>query len=164
MEAFAKTDIGKAREMNQDYYAVPDWEDPMHLYILADGMGGYNGGEVASKLATLVALHYIKSNFDTIVKDKDSILVLIKSVMEYANMVVYEKAASDPELTGMGTTLEICLIYNNKIYIGHVGDVAEIIRLAVTNRQNSPNLHEVLVILGKDEVDRRIERAIKSLN
>ena len=49
-------------------------------------------------------------------------------------------------------------------YIGHVGDVAEIIRLAVTNRKNSPNLHDVLVILGKDEVDRRIERAIKSLN
>ena len=49
-------------------------------------------------------------------------------------------------------------------YIGHVGDVAEIIRLAVTNRKNSPNLHDVLVILGKTEVDRRIERAIKSLN
>ena len=49
-------------------------------------------------------------------------------------------------------------------YIGHVGDVAEIIRLAVTNRKNSPNLHDVLVILGKDEVDRRIDRAIKSLN
>ena len=49
-------------------------------------------------------------------------------------------------------------------YIGHVGDVAEIIRLAVTNRKNSPNLHDVLVILGKTEVDRRIQRAIKSLN
>ena len=48
-------------------------------------------------------------------------------------------------------------------YIGHVGDVAEIIRLAVTNRKNSPNLHDVLVILGKDEVDRRITRALKSL-
>ena len=48
--------------------------------------------------------------------------------------------------------------------IGHVGDVAEIIRLAVTNRKNSPNLHDVLVILGKEEVDRRIERALKSLH
>ena len=42
--------------------------------------------------------------------------------MEYANMVVYEKAKENPELQGMGTTLEICLIYNNKAYIGHVGD------------------------------------------
>ena len=49
-------------------------------------------------------------------------------------------------------------------YIGHVGDVAEIIRLAVTNRKNSPNLHDVLVILGKDEVDNRINRALKSLH
>ena len=122
MEAFAKSDIGKARDMNQDYYYIPDWEDPMKLYILADGMGGYNGGEVASKLATITALNYIKSNFESSEKDKDSILKLIKSAMEYANMVVYEKAAEDKELEGMGTTLEVCLIYNNKIYIGHVGD------------------------------------------
>ena len=52
---------------------------------------------------------------------------------------------------------------NPEAYVGHVGDVAEIIRLAVTNRKNSPNLHDVLVILGKEEVDRRIERALKSL-
>ena len=42
--------------------------------------------------------------------------------MEYANMVVYEKAKEDKELEGMGTTLEVCLIYNNKAYIGHIGD------------------------------------------
>ncbi len=42
--------------------------------------------------------------------------------MEYANMIVYEKSKEDKELEGMGTTLEICLIYNNKVYIGHVGD------------------------------------------
>ena len=53
---------------------------------------------------------------------------------------------------------------NPEAYVGHVGDVAEIIRLAVTNRKNSPNLHDVLVILGKEEVDRRIERALKSLH
>ena len=122
MEAFAKSDIGKAREMNQDYYYIPDWEDEMKLYILADGMGGYNGGEVASKLATITALNYIKSNFETSEKDKESILKLIKSAMEYANMVVYEKSVEEKELEGMGTTLEVCLIYNSKIYIGHVGD------------------------------------------
>ena len=53
---------------------------------------------------------------------------------------------------------------NPEAYVGHVGDVAEIIRLAVTNRKNSPNLHDVLVILGKVEVDRRITRALKSLH
>ena len=53
---------------------------------------------------------------------------------------------------------------NPDLYLGHVGDVAEIIRLAVTNRKNSPNLHDVLVILGKEEVDNRINRALKSLH
>ena len=52
---------------------------------------------------------------------------------------------------------------NPESYLGHVGDVAEIIRVAITCRKNTPNLHDVLVILGKDEVDRRIDRAIASI-
>lgn len=122
MRAFAKTDIGKAREINQDYYYIANVNDPLQLYILADGMGGYNGGEVASKLATNTALSYIQTNFEGIPKEKDDILNLIKSAMEYANMVVYEKAREDKNLEGMGTTLEVCLFYQNKVYIGHVGD------------------------------------------
>ena len=84
--------------------------------------GGYNGGEIASKLAVQTAKNYIENNFKDIEKDKDSIIQLLGSSMEYANMVVYEKSKETPELQGMGTTLEICLIYNNKAYIGHVGD------------------------------------------
>lgn len=83
---------------------------------------GYKGGEIASKLATESATKYIKSNFEGIVKEKEEILKLIKNAVEYANMVVYEKSKEDKELEGMGTTLEVCLIYNNKAYIGHVGD------------------------------------------
>ena len=83
---------------------------------------GYKGGEIASKLAAESAVKYIKSNFENIVKEKEEILKLIKNAVEYANMVVYEKSKEDKELEGMGTTLELCLIYNNKAYIGHVGD------------------------------------------
>ena len=119
---FAKTDIGKLREINQDYYYISEETDEPKLYILADGMGGYKGGEVASKLATDTAKKFIQNNFGSIVKEKEEILKLIKSAVEYANMVVYEKSKEDEELEGMGTTLEICLIYNNKAYIGHVGD------------------------------------------
>lgn len=122
MKAFAKSDIGKAREMNQDYYYISPDDSQIKLYILADGMGGYQGGEVASQLATVAAKNYIESNFDSISKEKEEILKLIKSAMEYANMVVYEKSKEDENLDGMGTTLEVCLIYNNKAYIGHVGD------------------------------------------
>jgi len=122
IQAYAKSDQGKVREMNQDYYYISNSLDEIQLYILADGMGGYNGGEIASKLAVETAKNYIKNNFKDIEKDRDSIIQLLGSSMEYANMVVYEKSKENSELQGMGTTLEICLIYNNKVYIGHIGD------------------------------------------
>lgn len=122
IKAYGKTDIGKAREINQDYYYLSESLDDVQLYMLADGMGGYNGGEIASKLAIQTAKSYIENNFSEVNKDKDSIIQLVGSAMEYANMVVYEKSKESKELEGMGTTLEICLIYNNKAFIGHVGD------------------------------------------
>ena len=120
--AFAKTDIGRVREQNQDYYYIPETIEEPQIYILADGMGGYKGGEVASKLATESVKKYIQNNFEDTPKNKEDILKLIENAVEYANMVVYEKSKEIPELEGMGTTLEVCLIYNNKAYIGHVGD------------------------------------------
>ncbi len=122
IKAYAKSDKGRVREMNQDYYYISTSLDEVQLYILADGMGGYNGGEIASSLAVETAKNYIENNFKDIEKDRDSIIQLLGSSMEYANMVVYEKSKENQELQGMGTTLEICLIYNNKVYIGHVGD------------------------------------------
>lgn len=122
IKAYARTDKGNVRENNEDYFYISNSLDEVQLYILADGMGGYNGGEIASKLAVQTAKNYIENNFKDIEKDKDSIIQLLASSMEYANMVVYEKSKEAPELQGMGTTLEICLIYNNKAYIGHIGD------------------------------------------
>ncbi|MBQ9657841.1 MAG: Stp1/IreP family PP2C-type Ser/Thr phosphatase [Clostridia bacterium] len=122
IKSYARTDIGKTREMNQDYYYISDSLSEVQLYILADGMGGYKGGEIASKLAVNSAKNYILNNFKETPKDKESLIQLIGSSVEYANMVVYEKAKEEKELEGMGTTLEICLIYNNKAYIAHVGD------------------------------------------
>ena len=120
--AYAKSDVGKVREMNQDSYYISDLQSPVKLYLLADGMGGYKGGEIASSLAITCARNYIENNFKEASKDRESLIQLVASSMEYANMVVYEKAKENKELEGMGTTLEVCLIYNNKVYIGHVGD------------------------------------------
>ena len=122
MKGFAKTDVGKAREMNQDYYSIPSSESDLQLYILADGMGGYNGGEIASRLAAETTKNYIQNNFKKIEHDKEAILKLVKDAMEYANMVVYEESKKDENLQGMGTTLDVCFIYNSKTDIGHVGD------------------------------------------
>ena len=120
--AYAKSDIGKVREMNQDAYYISDSLSTVKLYLLADGMGGYKGGEIASKLAIKCAKSYIENNFKETPKDRESLIQLVASSMEYANMVVYEKSKEDREFEGMGTTLEVCLIYNNKAYIGHIGD------------------------------------------
>ena len=123
MRSYAKTDIGKAREMNQDFIYVSEEIKGMKLGILADGMGGYKGGEIASSLATTTAKNYIEENFkDVNLQDSESIQILIKRAMEYANKVVYQKSKESEELEQMGTTLEICLIYGNKVYIGHIGD------------------------------------------
>lgn len=122
MRAYAKTDIGKAREMNQDFYYVSDEIDGMRLCILADGMGGYKGGEIASSLATSAARLYIEEKFKFLDPTMENIQELIRKAMDYANEVVYEKSKQNEELDQMGTTLEICIMYGNKVYIGHIGD------------------------------------------
>lgn len=122
MRAFAKSDVGKMRDMNQDYYYISNPDDKNQLFIIADGMGGYKGGEIASRLAVDTAKKYIINNIDTIEQDKESILQLIKSAIEYANLVIYEKSKEYVELENMGTTIDVCLIRGNKVFIGHVGD------------------------------------------
>lgn len=121
-KAFATSDVGQAREINEDYFYISFPDDPVQLFILADGMGGYNGGEIASKLAVTTAKNYILSNYENNNKDKESLLDLVKNASQYANMVVYEKAQENKELTNMGTTLDICLVYQNKLIISHIGD------------------------------------------
>ncbi len=122
IKAYAKSDVGKVREINEDSFYISDSLDEVQLYMLADGMGGYKGGEIASRLAIQSAKNYIENNFKQIEKDKDSIIQLVGSSVEYANMIVYEKSKENKELDGMGTTLDVCLIYNNRVFIGHVGD------------------------------------------
>ncbi len=83
---------------------------------------GYNGGEIASELATKVVKEYIENNIQNTDRDKEKIMSMIRSAMEEANKVVFEKSQEDEELIGMGTTMEICLIIEDRLYIGHIGD------------------------------------------
>ena len=121
-KAFATSDVGKAREINEDYFYISFPDDPVQLFILADGMGGYNGGEIASKLAVTTAKNYILSNYEKSKESKETLLDLVKNSSQYANMVVYEKAKENADLSKMGTTLDVCLIYQNKAFISHIGD------------------------------------------
>lgn len=122
MKVFAGTDIGKAREMNQDYYYVSSRFDEIKMCILADGMGGYAGGEIASNMAVASVKSYVYNNYSKIKLETDEIINLLKDATQYANMVVYEKTKQIEELEEMGTTLEIALIVDEKIYISHIGD------------------------------------------
>ena len=79
IKAYAKTDVGKARDVNQDsYYITEDQFSDMQLYLLADGMGGCNAGDVASKLAISCSKSYIENNIKETPKDKESLIQLIR--------------------------------------------------------------------------------------
>lgn len=149
IKAYAKSDIGKLRQQNQDAYYISEPLDDVQIYMLADGMGGYAGGEIASNLAIKSAKSYIQNNFKEIMKDRESIIQLVGSSMEYANMVVYEEAKKNKELEGMGTTLEVCLIYNNRAYIGHIGD-SSIYRLRKDFMRKLTQDHSYVEKLVKD--------------
>ena len=76
--AYAKSDVGKVREMNQDAYYISDSSSEVKLYLLADGMGGCNAGEIASKLAVACSRSYIENNLKDTPKDKESLIQLIR--------------------------------------------------------------------------------------
>ena len=123
MKVFTRTDIGMARSMNQDSLLVSENNNNgLNLYILADGMGGYKGGEIASKVAITAVSKFITEKFNEIPKDKQSILDLLEDAIMFANSAIYEESEQDEELQDMGTTLEVLLIYRQRVYIGHVGD------------------------------------------
>lgn len=122
MSVVAKSDIGKERRKNEDFYYISEQNSKIKLYIVADGMGGYEGGEIASKMATKSIKEYIYKNFEKNKSSREDIVQMIYDAIEFANLQVLAEAKKNPELTGMGTTLDVCLIYNSKLYVGHIGD------------------------------------------
>jgi protein phosphatase len=121
MKAGVVTDIGLVRNENQDSYYCSDGTDDLNLYIIADGMGGHNGGEIASSTAVEAIRYFIKTHHekDEYVKDR---LSMIKEAMNRANDEVYRCAAATAGLEGMGTTLTMAVIEGTRLYIGHIGD------------------------------------------
>lgn len=116
----AVSDVGKTREKNQDaFYLSKDQSLP--LFIVADGMGGHKAGEVASTMA----LNIIEKNFlenRTYLSREETIISLIKASIEEANTKIYLKSLENEKYDGMGTTVTLAYIFENKILLGHVGD------------------------------------------
>lgn len=114
----AATDIGLVRKNNQDAFFA---STEASLVVVADGMGGHKGGEIASEIAVQVIADNLQ-NQDW--QDSDAMQILLKlgSAVEKANLFIRQKSAENAELSGMGTTVVVALFINGRIYLAHVGD------------------------------------------
>ncbi len=121
--AAGRTDIGRVRSTNQDSYLV---DAAAQLYIVADGMGGHAGGEIASRLAIEKISDYIAqygADFDSTKQHPDPRLQRIMAdAINHASSRIYERALEEPGLKGMGTTATVAKILDNFVYCAHVGD------------------------------------------
>lgn len=115
------SDIGKCRKNNEDAYYISAGDDPAeNLYLVADGMGGLNAGEVASSSAIEAFLaHFWKEMKHA---ESEDVLDLLTGAMAVANLEVYKKSNSAREYAEMGTTLVAAAIREDKVYVAHVGD------------------------------------------
>lgn len=116
----AVSDVGLKRQNNQDYMFAST-EESFPLFVIADGMGGHNAGEVASSMAVKTILDKFRGNLERL-KNEKAIKLLIKEAIQEANDNIYLKSIERQELNGMGTTITMAYIYGTKIFIGHVGD------------------------------------------
>ncbi len=122
LEIVTATHPGMVRSHNEDSIGS---DAEMGLAVLADGMGGYNAGEVASG----IAVEYIKTEMKKQLAgknpedlDEENAQKMIADHAGRANAAIYQSAQSQPQYSGMGTTLVVALWHDNRISVGHVGD------------------------------------------
>ena len=126
LEIVSQTNPGMVRSHNEDSVAC---EAACGLVVLADGMGGYNAGEVASGIAVSVTAmeiaHRLK-NTSPVERDETTGeelgVLLLRDNIQKANASIFHAAQSQPQYTGMGTTIVAGLFYDNRVAVGHVGD------------------------------------------
>lgn len=120
------SDPGMVRSHNEDAITTAP---EVGLVVLADGMGGYNAGEVASGIAVTLIAQGVKEALDATpahqqdaMSGKAAAHRILRSEIEKANLAIYQTAQSQPQCAGMGTTLVVALFYDNRLTIAHVGD------------------------------------------
>jgi PPM family protein phosphatase len=121
LEYFSATDTGRARSNNEDSVAL---DEACSLAVLADGMGGYNAGEVASGMAT----GFIKTELGRWLQEAGTsatdseVRRAMDICVDNANRAIFNAANANPQYAGMGTTLVVALFRGTRVLIGHVGD------------------------------------------
>jgi len=120
-EFHCATDTGRSRSNNEDSVAIDEWSS---LVVLADGMGGYNAGEVASSMAT----SFIKSELGRWLSEAAAsatdtdVRRAMEICVDNANRAIFNSANSNPRYAGMGTTLVVGVFRETRLLLGHVGD------------------------------------------
>ena len=116
MEAYALTDIGQVRSMNQDYiYSSPERVGSLpNLFLVADGMGGHQAGDYASRFAVENLVIYLNR------EGKGSPVMQLKTGIGIVNGLLYEESLLREELKGMGCTLVAGVVEDNHLYVANV--------------------------------------------
>lgn len=121
MQIFSKIDIGNKRNTNQDACFVGTLSDGSVIAVVCDGMGGANGGDIASNTAVESVSGYISAAYNS-KQSNSAVIDLLKNAISSANIEVYDLACSKEELKGMGTTVVAAVIRENIALICNVGD------------------------------------------
>ncbi len=126
LEIAGRTDTGKVRNQNEDSIGE---EVELGTVVLADGMGGYHGGEVASAIAVNTILHHLHENLANLRSggiDKATGLacesIIAHEAIAEANRAIVRASESQPQYRGMGTTVVLGVFFNNRLTVAHVGD------------------------------------------
>lgn len=125
--SFGLTDVGMRRDHNEDSYLV---DDDAQLYVVADGMGGHLGGEMASMLAVTTIKDSVRDDRGTVLNgrafkgpiEQHPALMILPKAVKRACAAIFRKAQEVPELQGMGTTVTGVAFIDNYAFFGHVGD------------------------------------------
>jgi protein phosphatase len=121
LEIVALTDPGLVRGHNEDMV----FANPVRgLVILADGMGGYNAGEVASSMAIAFLSSAMETSFFDPIRKKSgrSACECLEESIGQANLAIYNASLDEPQCAGMGTTLVMAVFFDNRIAVAHIGD------------------------------------------
>lgn len=123
IKAIGKTDVGQVRSINQDTFLINEKDQ---LFVVADGMGGHAGGEIASKMCVQLVNDYLETHVSGLSPSDPNysltILNHMRNAINYASAKIYEHALEEPSLRGMGTTATSFKLIHNLGYWAHVGD------------------------------------------
>ena len=160
MKTFSISDIGKNREMNQDYVYTSENAvgNLPNLFIVADGMGGHKAGEFASRFTVETIVESVSTN-----EQKEPVRI-IEEAIQTANRELIQKARQDETMAGMGTTVVVVTVIGDKAFVANVGDSRMyVIGKEITQVTRDHSLVEEMVRMGelakdaaKDHPDKNI--------